>query len=78
MSETTLDLLSQSDNAPLNSTGVNVERKDHLSPIKCITGKSNRTESIESVDNDKWIASFLDAMDSDDSDDESEYTKILN
>ena len=71
-SESTLDLLSQSDHAPLNSTGVNAERNGLISPIKIANG-SNRSDSIELVDNEKWIASFLDVMDSD-SDDESEYS----
>ena len=53
-------MLSQSDNAPLNSTGVNVERKGLLSPIKCMEN--------ESVDDEKWIASFLDVMGEDESD----------
>ena len=44
-----------------------MERKGHLSPIIPLEQKK------EPHDDEKWIASFLDAMNDSDSDDESKY-----
>ena len=66
-SEASLELSVPTDDAPMNSTGiVNKEVDGLVSPIKA--------DEVDKDDED-WIRSFLDVMDSD-GDDESTYNKL--